>query len=208
MKPIPFALLAALLAAPAAAVKAPSTIASAGDVIQAAPPLFPAASVVSPDSSLTPADWIKIGGTFGRGKLWQFGVDKSITAGACAAYAWRAHSALIGPCRDVLILARKSSPVLHIGFAVLDSKSKPNYTARIGFNVGPLAAASLNYVRSNIPYLESASGLTAPAWLSYVSSIATLDEMVGRINGRLDQGPELKLNIPLSDLAALVPGFK
>lgn len=154
---------------------------------------------------LSPSDWIKLGKNFGNRGEWQFGFDKSPTAGACAAYAVRARVLMAGPCRDVFLLARDGTPVFHLGAAILYSGQTPNYTGRAGFNVGPAGAAALNEVSTRIPYLEAVASMHVPSWASYLGKITTVDYMVGRINGRLDHGPEVKLDVPLADLRGLLP---
>lgn len=164
--------------------------------VVAAPPVL---------GKLAPADWIKLGKNFGSRGQWQFGFDKSSTAGACAAYVVRAHAVMAGPCRDVFLLARDGAPVFHLGGAILYSGSKPNYTGRAGFNIGPAGAAALNQVSERIPYLESLGDVRAPSWAAYVGRITTVDYILGNINGQLDHGPGVKVNIPLADLRGLLP---
>lgn len=161
-----------------------------------------AADVAAP-GTLTPGDWLKIGGAFGSRAQWQLGLDKSLTAGSCAAYAVRARFLMAGPCRDVLLLAKDKIPFFHLGGAVLYSASHtPGYLGRLGFNIGPAAAGVLEYTADKLPYLEAVTEWKAPPALAYVGKITTVDYMVGVVGGQFDHGPEVKVDVPLQDLAA------
>ncbi|MES2155448.1 MAG: hypothetical protein V4510_09970 [bacterium] len=164
-----------------------------------------AAAKAPAPGTLTPADWVKIGGPFGSRGQWQVGFDKSATVGSCAAYAVNAKFLMAGPCRDVLILAKDKLPIFHLGGAALYSASHtPGYVGRLGFNVGPAAKSLLEDVASKVPYLEAATDWQAPAPLAYLGKITTLDYMAGIVGGRFDHGPQLKMDLPLGDLRALL----
>ncbi len=193
-----FAALLCLSSTPVRAQEAPATDAVALSTVSGT------AAAAQDSAKLAPADWIKIGKNFGNRGQWQFGFDKSATAGACAAYAVRAHAVMAGPCRDVFLLARDGAPAFHLGAAVLYSGDTPNYTGRLGLTVGPAAAGALDQLSQRIPIVENLSHVKLPAWASYIGKITTVDYMVGRINGQLDHGPEAKVDIPLADLQLLL----
>ncbi len=155
--------------------------------------------------TLKPADWIKLGGTFGSRDQWQFGFDKSATAGSCAMYAVRAKFLMGGPCRDVFILAKDRIPAFHLGGAALFSASHtPGYLARVGFTVGPAAKGLLAFTAEKLPYNEAAAEWSAPAPLAYVGKITTFDYSAGAVGGVFDHGPQVKVDVPLSDLRAIL----
>ena len=159
------------------------------------PQLAAAQTFVQPD------DWVKIGHTFGPSDNWQFGLDKSLTAGACGAYAIRSKLYLGGPCRDVLLLTKDQVRVFHLGMARLGGL----WAGRAGVDVGNFVAAGASYAVNRLPYLESLEGWTLPSWAQYIGKVSKVDYMVLYDGGRFDHGPTLKLDIPLADLLDLLP---
>lgn len=159
-------------------------------------------------------DLYNVGHALGQGGQWQFGIDKSPTAGACVMYDVPDKKLLAGPCRDVLILAHNGQRALHAGGAVLYelndlAQKHPFYMARAGVNVGPAAHAALVHLSEKIPYLESLADYKAPVWAQYLGSIATVDAAGGYNPNpysnevRWPWGAQLKLDFPLADIASL-----
>lgn len=189
-----------------AALLLPLRQARAQDASAPAPTSLATVSGTAVDSSvLTPDQWLKIGGAFGSRSQWQFGLDKSATVGSCAFYAVRARFLMAGPCRDLLLLAKDSRPVFHLGGAALYSASHtPGYLGRIGFNVGPAASSLLDWTAGRIPYIESAADWKAPSALAYLGKVTTFDYSAGTVGGVFDHGPQVKVDVPLDDLKAVL----
>lgn len=181
--------------------------------VPAPAPLIPISSAV-----LAPSDWVKIGGAFGKpdanGRSWQFGFDKSDTAGGCLGWNMADSEFIGGPCRDVFILAHHQQRALHVGFMFGwdSSHAHSAIVGRLGINVGPATAASLNYIGDKIPMLEALGSFSAPAPLAYIGKITNFDFMYGpRTNAAPDKhflvyGPEIQATLPLADLWAMVGG--
>lgn len=179
--------------------------------------------LVQPGTVLNPAtasklDLWHIGQPFGREDQWQFGVDRTFTAGAC----WQREDVngqwLVGPCRDVFILAKHGQSVAHAGVAVMYNAEHGNalYELRAGVNVGPFAKYCLNLAVRKIPYAERLAEIRAPKFLVYFGNITTVDYAWGlrlkhdpSVNGRQGRGAMFKMDIPLDDLAFIqrVLGF-
>jgi hypothetical protein len=153
-------------------------------------------------------DLYPLGKNFGADGSFQFGIDKSATAGVCAGYDVPDHIFLAGPCRDILILAHKGAAVAHlggfVGYGLADiNRSHPYWSARAGVNVGPAVSAALNKLGDGVPAFDALSSYQAPAWASYMGSITTLDYF-GGYNGHWVHGPQIKADIPIQDLLNLI----
>lgn len=156
------------------------------------------------EGQLVPTDWIKISPTFGPGDNWQFGIDKSLTAGACAGYAIRSKLFMAGPCRDVLLLAKDKYRVFHLGFASLQNEGA-HPALRGGVDVGRFVGLGVNWTVEHVPYLEFIRKLELPGWASYLTHISKVDYFATYDGKMIDHGPMLKVDIPLPDLLALLP---
>lgn len=156
-----------------------------------------------------------IGKNFGHNGSFQFGLDKSPTAGVCFEYDIPDRMFLTGPCRDIFVLAHYGRPAVHlggsVGYGLLDvSKSHPVWGVRLGFNIGPAAKAALDRLADNVPALDAVGSFSAPKWAQYVGDITTLDfsggvrqnPEAGRV--RYPYGAQAKVNIPIDDLVALI----
>lgn len=180
------------------------------------PTAVPPITVPPAAGALTTSDWIKIGGTFGPGKAWQFGFDKSPTVGACIFMGVAKNESpkyILGPCRDFVLLTKNKVPIYHIGvealaYDVLDlSHSHPYYLGRFGVTVGPAASAALSQLSSRVPWLESMTNWQAPKPLQYIGDITTVDGGGGPGYGvKPVWGAAIKVNVPLPDLWTLVDG--
>ena len=162
------------------------------------------------NATLTPADWIKLGGPFGPGKAWQFGFDKSPTLGAEMGFDFLHSTFLGGTERDVFVLAHKSQQAMHLGgfLGWTSDNAHFAYLCVLGVNIGPATASLLNRMADKIPLLESLADWPAPPALAYLGNILTLDGLGGPYGGadrgKWAGGCALKASIPLSDLWALV----
>lgn len=159
---------------------------------------------------------LNIGGSFGSTGEYQFGIDKGSVVGGCVQRELANGQWLAGPCRDVFVLQKKGLNVLHLGGAVMYNAEhgNPNYDLRIGANVGAATSALLSKVAEDIPYLSSLGSLSLPPFLIYLGNITTADYAVGwnpvhtpDVNGNFRHGPMVMLNIPLSDVEALLLGL-
>lgn len=158
----------------------------------------------------------QIGHNFGSSGQWRFGVDKAATVGGCAQRELSDGQWLMGPCRDVFVLARYEEVAFHAGFAVLYNTEGGNasYTARLGVNVGPAAKAGLVKLSEVIPSLDKIWDLHLPPFLNYLGHVTTIDYGVGwrpihtpDVFHNLTHGPMAKMDIPFDDLKILVKPF-
>jgi hypothetical protein len=166
-------------------------------------PTVSGTSVDAPSLDLYP-----LGKSFGKAGAFQFGIDKSATAGVCGGYDIPDHIFLAGPCRDLLVMAHAGKPVAHlggfVGYGLADiNRSHPYWSGRAGINTGGFLSAGLSKLADDVPYFDALSAYQAPAWVSYAGKITTLDYFVG-YNGHWVHGPGLKADIPLADLLALI----
>lgn len=175
-------------------------------------PLPASVSVVS-SPVLTPDTWVKIGPAWGPAQAWQFGFDSSKTAAVCAFDGLAKHqkpSYIVGPCRDVFILAKNGNPIYHVGgefgYNVSDlSHSHPYYLARVGITVGPAVHGSLEWVSEKIPYVEEAANWNAPSALQYLGNISTVDAGGGPgVGVKPVYGAALKLSLPIDDVVSFL----
>lgn len=177
----------------------------------------PCSAAGATETLLTPAAWVKLGPSFGPDSSWQFGFDKSATAGACAEYNIADRRFEAGPCRDIFLLARTGAKAMHLGGSIMfpldDFEHKrPAYGTRFGINTGPAARAGLSAISAKVPYLDQLAAYRPPKWASYLGDIASVDfsgswrpKPVGDEH-RFPYGVQAKVDIPLDDLLALFSG--
>lgn len=167
------------------------------------------AQVVSTPST----DLYQIGSAFGSTKAWQFGIDKSATVGGCVQREIHDGQWLGGPCRDIFQLDKNGQHRFHLGAAIMYNSQHGNatYSARVGFNAGPVLGSAFSYVVNNLPYLESLSDVQAPKFIVYIGHVTTIDMAIGYrpihtndVIGSLTYGPMVKMDIPLEDIYALL----
>lgn len=186
----------------------------ASSVQQPSLPTISGTAAAPAPATLSADSWYKLGSAWGPNKAWQAGVDTSPTVGACAfigAAKGQGPKYIVGPCRDVLLVAKAGRPIYHLGFLALGydvsdlSHSHPYYLARGGVNIGPAASAFLNGVADRLPYLESALDWQAPAPLQYLGKISTLDAGGGPgIHTKPVYGAGVKLDVPTDDIVAVI----
>lgn len=172
-------------------------------------------AAIAPDpGALRPQDWYKIGGPFGHLGHWQFGLDKSATAGACIGWNFTDREVLGGPCRDALLLARKGVPFAVIGGGLYWDASHAHSTVvgRGSLRAGPVLRSALDKLGEDVPGLEDLTGWKAPQWIGYIGKITSIDGWGGPrtqpVQGqhRWIGGAGIKADIPLPDLWALFSG--
>lgn len=164
-----------------------------------APAPAPVAVVATPDPNLFP-----IGPAFGPSKHWQLGIDKSNVAGACAGWAFQAHQAMAGPCRNVLDLDRNQEPTFHAGVALLYGSRNTAVTPRLGFNIGPAAKATLQGISDRIPGLEQVSGWQAPGFLQDLGKVSSVDYAMNWIGGKRNDVISAEVDLPVDVLMQLL----
>lgn len=166
-----------------------------------------------PVKVINAADWYKLGPAFGPAQSWQFGFDKSATAGGCVQRELHDGQWLAGPCRDVLLLAKDGEHRAHLGAAVMYNAERGNatYSIRAGVNAGPILRATLVLALNRLPYLENVADFQAPKFLAYLGDITTVDYAVGYrpthskdVIGNWTHGPMVKLDLPLADVYNLL----
>lgn len=180
-------LLAAVLLVFAAQAKAQSSVA----------PASPPSMVLLP-----------IGSPFGANGAWQFGLNVGGVPGACLQRDVAYGQWLVGPCYELLDLAKKNSTgaldsVFNVGGHALYNAqgAGASYGLHAGANVLATSGAVLQEVAQLFPYLESIADWQAPPWTRYVTNIVTVDYGFDLPIGRKwGHGPTLELNIPLPSL--------
>lgn len=192
------------------------------DLQQAPPPqVFSSAQTI-----LTPGDWVKIGGPFGphqtmpgdaKGapsgpRSWQFGFDKSATAGVCMARDLAHGAYLGGACRDLFVLAHRQRKTAQLGvlFGWDSTHAHSAILGRLGVHVGDATAAAANFLADKIPGLEAVAEWKAPPALQYLDKVTEVDGVGGPYRGA-DRGSwaygyEVKADVPLADIWALLGG--
>lgn len=164
-------------------------------------------------------EWMRIGKPFGQNAAWQFGLDTSkMPAGGCVQRELNDGQWLAGPCRDILLLGKQQDSldpkiIFHLGAYAMANSERANwaYGPRLGINTGQAAKLLFGQVVSNVPYLESLADWKAPAFISYLDKVLTLDYGVGYrpihksdVHGNLTHGPMVKLDLPINDVIALL----
>lgn len=133
---------------------------------------------------------------------WQFGLDASLSMGACLERELHDGQWLAGPCRDVLLLAKDHKVAFHLGGAAMSNAEHGNtaFQLRAGFNVGPVA----RFVASKLPVIDQVLEWNPPPFLSKIADATTIDAMGGprpvhdaSVNGDWTYGVGAKVDVPL-----------
>lgn len=146
--------------------------------------------------------------TFSGGH-WKLGLDASATMGACVERELGDGQWLVGPCRDILLLAKDSSVAFHLGVAAMSNAERGNtaFQLRAGFNVGPVARSLLAKTVDRIPVLERVTSWNLPPWMNKLADMTTLDFAGGprpfhdaSVDGLWTYGVAAKIDLPVDVL--------
>lgn len=133
---------------------------------------------------------------------WQFGLDGSLTVGACLERELHDGQFLAGPCRDALLLAKDHKVVFHVGGALMSNAERGNTAIqlRAGFNLGPLA----KFAASKLPLVDQLLEWNPPPFMSHLADATTIDFMGGprpvhdaSVNGNWTYGVGAKVDVPV-----------
>lgn len=164
-------------------------------------PSLPADLQAAPAAAAIDSGWYQLHWTPASSR-WQFGLDSSMSVGACLEREIHDGQWLAGPCRDILLLAKDHKVAMHMGVAAMSNAERGNTAlqVRLGFNLGPIA----KYAASKIPVVDQILDWNPPPFLAHLGDATTLEFMGGprpihdaSVNGIWTYGVGAKVEVPV-----------